>query len=229
MGEMRVMNDLLERIAYCVEVGKVDKKTPYPPDLRGQEGAYELTAQAIKEGYKPDDLLQKAFIKAMNKVGRKFSERKIFVPQMLMSAKAMTASMQHLKPFFQTGEVKRKGILVIGTVEGDLHDIGKNLVAMIVEGAGWEVVDLGSNVKIARFLEAIEAHPGCFVGLSALLTTTMINMGKTVKEIRERMPQTVTLIGGAPVTEAFKSKIGADFYSPTPQGAVDFLNGFAES
>ena len=141
-----------------------------------------------------------------------------------MSAKAMSTAMEHLKPFFQSGAVKRKGTFVIGTVSGDLHDIGKNLVSMMVEGSGYEVVDLGTDVNSQKFIDAISLHPGCYVGLSALLTTTMTNMEQIVKDIKAEVPDTNILIGGAPVSENFKVNIHADFYSPDPQGAVDFLN-----
>jgi methanogenic corrinoid protein MtbC1 len=141
-----------------------------------------------------------------------------------MSAKAMNTAMTHLKPYFQSGAVKRKGVFVIGTVVGDLHDIGKNLVSMMVEGNGWEVIDLGTDVKAEKFVSTIQEHPGCVVGLSALLTTTMVNMETIVKELQIQVPGTRILIGGAPVTDDFRKKIGADFYSPDPQGAVEYLN-----
>jgi methanogenic corrinoid protein MtbC1 len=215
--------NILEQIAYCVEFGKINKAAPFPPDLKGQNGADELTKQALEEGISPDDILQKSFVSAMNKVGRKFSENKIFVPQMLMSAKAMSTGMEHLKPFFQSGEVQRKGKFVIGTVSGDLHDIGKNLVAMMIEGAGWEVIDLGVDVKTDKFMNELSEDSNCIIGLSALLTTTMVNMEDTVKQIKEKHPNTRIIIGGAPVTEDFKNKIGASFYAPSPQEAVEFL------
>ena len=136
----------------------------------------------------------------------------------------MNAVMKHIKPFFESGETKRKGKFIIGTVSGDLHDIGKNLVAMVIEGGGYEVVDLGVEVSTSKYLEAIAQHPGCFIGLSALLTTTMGNMESSVKAIKEAYPDTKVLVGGAPITQEFCIKIGADFYSPNPQEAVDYLN-----
>jgi len=108
-------------------------------------------------------------------------------------------------------------------VVGDLHDIGKNLVSMMVEGNGWEVIDLGIDVKAEKFIAAVKDHPGSIVGLSALLTTTMVNMESIVKQIHEQAPGTQIIIGGAPVTDEFRKKIGADFYSPDPQGAVEYL------
>jgi methanogenic corrinoid protein MtbC1 len=218
------MSDLIERLAYCVEHGKINKVSPYPPDMKGEDGADELTIQALKEGIPPQDILSKAFEVGMERVGKKFAENKVFVPQLLMSAKAMTTAMEHIKPFFQAGDVKRKGVFVIGTVKGDLHDIGKNLVAMMVEGNGWEVIDLGVDVGIDRIMEQLEKHRDAAVGMSALLTTTMVNMEGAVKEIKEKYPETKILIGGAPLTLDYCRKIGADFYSPDPQGAVEYLN-----
>jgi methanogenic corrinoid protein MtbC1 len=150
------MNELLKQIETCIEFGKINNASAYPPNMKGQDGADELTQKALQVGISPGDVLNEALIPGMDKVGQKFSENKIFVPQMLMSAKAMNAAMQHIKPFFQSGAVKRKGTFIIGTVAGDLHDIGKNLVAMMIEGAGWEVIDLGVDIKSEQFIEAIK-------------------------------------------------------------------------
>jgi methanogenic corrinoid protein MtbC1 len=141
-----------------------------------------------------------------------------------MSAKAMSTAMVHLKPYFLTGEVKQKGTFIIGTVEGDLHDIGKNLVTMMVEGNGWKVVDLGTDVKAEQFVAAMKEHTNAFVGLSALLTTTMVNMEKITRAIKEAIPNARIAVGGAPVNKEFCEKIGADAYSPDPQGLVEYLN-----
>ncbi|GHV11805.1 corrinoid methyltransferase [Bacteroidia bacterium] len=218
------MSNLLEQIAICVENGKVNAAAPYPPQMKGQPGSDELTKQALKEGVSPGDLLNKALVPAMEKVGQKFSENLIFVPQMLLSAKAMAASMQHLKPFFQSGEVKRKGTFIMGTVFGDLHDIGKNLCCMMIEGAGWEVIDLGVDVKPEKFVEELDNHPDAVVGLSALLTTTMVNMATIIDFIREKYPQTKVAIGGAPINHDFAKQINADVYSKDPQGLVVWLD-----
>jgi len=219
------MNELVERIAVAVEKGKINRSSPYPPAMKGQDGADELTAEALRQGIKPSEIIEGCKL-GMDRIGKKFSEGVVFVPELLMAAKSNGAVIAHLRPYFQSGEVKRKGRFIIGTVKGDLHDIGKNLVAMSVEGAGWEVVDLGVDVAPAKFLSAIAQHPGAAVGLSALLTTTMQAMAVVVKEIRDRDPNTKILIGGAPVTFAFCESIGADFYSPNPQGAVQYLNSF---
>ncbi|MFA5819532.1 MAG: corrinoid protein [Bacteroidales bacterium] len=217
------MNDILEKLAQCVEFGKINKASPYPPDMKDQDGADELAKRALEEGIKPDEILENALIPAMANVGNKFSRKEIYVPQMLMAAKAMSSAMVHLKPFFQSGETKRKGKFIIRTVSGDLHDIGKNLVAMMIEGGGWEVIDLGVDVGTEKFLKAIDEHPDAVIGLSALLTTTMENMKKTITAIKEKHSGSKILVGGAPVTMEYCQKIGADFYSPDPQGAVNYL------
>ena len=221
------MEVILEKLLEAVEFGKVDKKSPYPPQLRGEDGSHELTISAIESGISPQLILENALIPAMGKVGKKFSENQIFVPQMLMSARAMGASMIQLKPFFASGAIKTKGTFIIGTVKGDLHDIGKNLVAMMVEGGGWSIVDLGVDVGSERFIEALKNNPGAVVGLSALLTTTMVNMREIVASIKEIMPETKILIGGAPVNDEYCQKIGADFYAPDPQKAVEYMNKLA--
>ena len=221
---MNAMNEILSKIAWCVEVGKINKTSPYPSDMKDRDGADELTAEALTAGVTPDEILEKALIPAMANVGNKFSRQEIYVPQMLMSAKAMSSAMRHLKPFFLSGETKRKGTFIIGTVSGDLHDIGKNLVAMMVEGGGWEVIDLGVDVGPDKFLKAVSENPEAAVGLSALLTTTMENMRKIVAAIKEKYPDLKILVGGAPLTMDYCQKIGADYYSPDPQGAVNYLN-----
>lgn len=218
------MSELLSRIANCIEFGKINKAAPYPPNMKGEDGADELTKQALDEGISAQEILTKGLMIGMEKVGIKFRENKVFVPQVLMSAKAMSTAMIHLKPYFLSGEVKQKGTLIIGTVEGDLHDIGKNLVSMMVEGNGWKVVDLGTDVKADQFVAALKENENSFVGLSALLTTTMVNMEKITKAIKEAVPATKVAIGGAPVTDEFRKKIGADVYSPDPQGLVEYLN-----
>ncbi len=221
------MSDVLERLSQCVEMGKVNQAAPYPPKMKGQPGADELCRDALAAGIPPDRILEEGLVSGMARIGERFGQGKAFVPEMLLAARAMTAAMAHLKPFFNSGAVKRKGVFVIGTVAGDLHDIGKNIVAMMVEGAGWEVVDLGVDVKAEKFLEQVEKHPGCVVGLSALLTTTMVNMEKIVAEIRARHPDSQVFVGGAPVNGEFCKRIGASFYSPDPQGVVEKLKTLA--
>jgi len=217
------MAEILKQLATCIERGKVNKDSPYPPDLKGQDGADELCKQAVDDGVPPNEILQQGLVVGMNTIGRKFSKNEVFVPDVLMAAKAMKAAMEHLRPFFDSGEATFEGTFVIGTVQGDLHDIGKNLVAMVMEGGGYKVVDLGVDVSSEKFLDAVKENPGASVGLSALLTTTMVNMEKTVKVVKEAVPGTKVIVGGAPLTQEFADKIGADAYSPDPQGALDFL------
>ena len=218
------MTEILEKLFKTVVMGKADARSAYPSELKGFEGSYELTGRALNGGITPTEILDLALIPAMESVGRKYAGKEIFVPQMLMSAKAMGASMVQLKPYFSLGVLSSRGTFIIGTIKGDLHDIGKNLVSIMVEGGGWHVIDLGVDVDTNRFLKAIEENPGSPVGISALLTTTMENMKETVASIKEKFPETLVLVGGAPVSERFCKKIGADFYSPDPQGAVNYLS-----
>lgn len=217
------MHDVIEKLAVCIEHGKINRGSPYPPDMKGQDGADEIAKEALETGADPDTLLQGCIL-GMERIGKKFSEKKAFVTNLVISAEAMIAVTKHLKPFLEAGTVKRKGKFLIGTVSGDVHDIGKNLVAMTVTGGGYEVIDLGVDVPTRKFLDAIQQNPGCYVGLSALLTTTMENMKVSVQAIKETYPDTKILIGGAPVSMNFCTEIGADNYSPDPQGAVDYLN-----
>ncbi len=221
------MEELFSKIAHCVEFGKINQASPYPPDMKGEDGADELTAKALEQGATAEEILTNALIVGMGKVGIKFRENKVFVPQVLMSAKAMGAAMNHLKPLFASGTAKRKGTFIIGTVQGDLHDIGKNLVAMMVEGNGYEVIDLGVDVNADKFLAESEKYPNAVIGLSALLTTTMVNMENIVKVIKEKNPEAKVCIGGAPVTQDFCNKINADLYSSDPQGLVEYLDKLA--
>jgi 5-methyltetrahydrofolate--homocysteine methyltransferase len=223
LNKIKMKEELLSKLSECTELGKINLASPFPPQLKGQNGVDELTREALDSGISPEEVLE-ALVSGMGVIGDKFSAGKAFVPNMLMAAKAMSAGMAHLKPFFNSGQVKRKGTFVIGTVFGDLHDIGKNLVAMTVEGAGWEVIDLGVDVKPEKFVEVIAQYPDCVVGLSALLTTTMNNMEVVLKAIKEKFPEKIVIIGGAPLSQEFSDKIGATGYSSSPQGAVNLLN-----
>jgi len=221
------MTDILNQLGLCVEFGKINQISPYPPTMKGQPGASELTKEILEKGVNPQDILNTALVPAMNRVGNKFTEGKIFVPQMLLSAKAMNESMKFLKPYFLSGEIKRKGVFIIGTVAGDLHDIGKNLVGMMVEGAGWEVVDLGVDVSAEKYIQALDEHPGAICGMSALLTTTMSNMHPMITTIREKHPNTKIIVGGAPLNAQFAAEIGADAYGRDPQDDINWLNSIA--
>lgn len=217
------MKELLKKLSICIEFGKADLNSPYPPELKNQDGAFELTINALNSGITPEEIVETALIPAMSRVGEKFSRNEIFVPQMLMAAKAMKSSMIHIRPYYLKGQARKKGTFIIGTVTGDLHDIGKNLVAMMIEGAGWEVVDLGVDVGSDKFISAAEKYPEAVIGLSAMLTTTMENMRTIITSLKEKQPSQVIIVGGAPLNKEFSIRIGADFYSPDPQGAVEYL------
>jgi 5-methyltetrahydrofolate--homocysteine methyltransferase len=216
--------NLLERIAICVEKGKVDLQSPHPPDMKDQEGADEWVQVALREGIAPAEVLEKGLVAGMSRVGLKFQRNEIYLPDVLIAARAMTAGMEHLKPYFLSGDIEHQGRIVLGTVAGDLHDIGKKIVAMIFEGGGWKVIDCGVDVSAEGFIEAIECHSPQAVGLSALLTTTMVSMEQITEEIKWKYPGILILVGGAPVTSEFARRIGADIYAPDPQGALDLLN-----
>jgi methanogenic corrinoid protein MtbC1 len=139
----------------------------------------------------------------------------------------MKASMVHINPYFKSGKVKQKGTFIVGTIQGDLHDIGKNLVAMMVEGAGWKVVDLGVDVGYDKIEQALKENPNSVIGLSALLTTTMVNMRGVVEKVKSLNPKSIVMVGGAPLTQDYCNEIGADFYSADPQGAIKFLDKIA--
>jgi 5-methyltetrahydrofolate--homocysteine methyltransferase len=166
-------------------------------------------------------ILDQGLIGALDVVGKKFSEGEMFVPEMLQAARAMKAGLEVLKPYLSSESIASKGTVIIGTVKGDLHDIGKNLVAMMMEGAGFSVVDLGVDVDADKFVKAASEHNADVLGLSALLTTTMPAMEDTVAAIKEAGLAVRTIIGGAPVTETFADQIGADGYSDDAPGAVE--------
>jgi len=191
--------------------------------MKDQDGADEIAADALKKGVQPGVLLEGCML-GMDKIGKEFSEKRAAVTNLVISAAAMNAVLKHIKPSLESGEVKRKAKFVIGTVSSDLHDIGKNLVSMIMTGNGFEVIDLGVDVPTSKFLDALAQHPGCFVGLSALLTITMPNMEKSVRAIKEAYPDVKVLVGGAPITSDYCTRIGADFFSHNPHDAVEYLN-----
>lgn len=219
------LNELLEQIARCIEKGKADRDSPYPPELKGQDGAAELTRRALAASSSPQEVLNGGLIVGMTRIGDRFSAGEVYIPDLLLAARAMNAAMDHIRPFFQTGELEPRGTVILGTVAGDLHDIGKNIVRMVLEGGGWSVVDLGVDVDTEKFLRTLGENPGSVVGMSALLTTTMLNMARSVEEIKKRDSGIPIFIGGAPVTEEFCAKIRADGYFPDPNGLVKHLAG----
>jgi len=218
------MNKILQQLSLCIEKGRVNKDSNYPTDMKGLSGAFELTKQALEEGVSAQAVLNDGFLPGMKIVGDKFRDGKIFLPEVLISAKAMSSAMELLKPYFQSGEINYKGKVIMGTVAGDLHDIGKNIVKMVLEGGGWQVIDLGINVSSEKFIDAIKSNSAKVVGLSAMLTTTMQNMNEIVRKIKLEVNDVIVVVGGAPVTKAFANSINADEYFPDPQGMLDYLN-----
>ncbi len=192
-------------------------------------GAQAGVKAALAEGTSAETILRQGLIAAMDEVGRLFEENEYFVPEMLVSARAMQSGLTLLKPHLIESGSASAGRVVIGTVKGDLHDIGKNLVAMMLEGAGFEVVDLGTDVSPDKFVKAVVEHKPQVVGMSALLTTTMPSMGATVKALTEAgvREQVKVIIGGAPVTDNFAKQIGADGYSPDASAAVRLTKSLA--
>ena len=185
-----------------------------------RNAAAELTQAALSDGTDPAIVLA-AMTAAMDSVGRKFQDGDIFVPEMLIAARAMKAGTVILEPALVAAGVTPEFTAIVGTVEGDLHDIGKNLVGMMWKGAGFEVVDLGVNVPAERFAEAAVEHRAQIVGLSALLTTTMPNMRGAVEAVHASAPSAKVVIGGAPTTPEFAAQIGADGFAPDAGAAVD--------
>ncbi|MGH2272115.1 cobalamin B12-binding domain-containing protein [Anaerohalosphaeraceae bacterium U12dextr] len=186
-----------------------------------QKTAVEMTRQALSEGVPPASILNEGLIAGMNVIGVRFKANQVYIPEVLISARAMKMAMEVLEPKLVEAGVKPLGKALVGTVQGDLHDIGKNLVAMMLKGAGFEVIDLGVDSSPEKFVaKAKESNPQ-IIGLSALLTTTMPAMEKTIRAIKEAGLTAKTMIGGAPVTQAYADKIGADGYAPDAASAVD--------
>jgi 5-methyltetrahydrofolate--homocysteine methyltransferase len=199
-------------------------------DLAGMAAALErgdrdtvvrLVQVAIKEGVRPEQILDKGLIVGMESIGRKFKANEVYVPEVLIAARAMAAGMQILEPLLTASGVKPRGKVVVGTVKQDLHDIGKNLVAMMLKGGGYQVTDVGVDVDPAKFVEAAEKVNADIVAVSALLTTTMPNMKTVVDVLKQTGLKVKVMIGGAPVTQGFADEIGADGYAPDAASAVD--------
>ena len=183
--------------------------------------AVTITKQAIAEKMPAGDILKNGLIAGMDTVGQRFKNNEIYIPEVLIAARAMKMAMQVLEPELVKAGVKPIGKCVVGTVQGDLHDIGKNLVAMMMKGAGFEVIDLGVDVTSEKFVEKAKSSGAQLVGMSTLLTTTMPKMEKTLKELRSAGLKTKVMIGGAPVTQNYADKIGADGYAADAASAVD--------
>ncbi len=195
-----------------------------------QKLVIEKVEQAIDSGLTAEEILNKAMIEAMAEAGTLFEEGEFFVPELLVAARAMQGGMELLKPLLTRDNVKAKGTVLAGTVKGDLHDIGKNLVCMMLEGSGFEIIDLGSDVDPQIFVQTIQEKHVDIVAMSALLTTTMVNMKTTIDAlasagVREKVK---VMVGGAPVSQDFASKIGADGYAADANQAVRLAQSLLE-
>ncbi len=189
-----------------------------------------LTKEALEEGRGPQQVLNQGLLAGMDRVGKDFRADILFLPEVLIAAKAMHAGMDVLSPLLSESDSRTLGTFVIGTVKGDLHDIGKNLVAMMLTGAGIEVIDLGIDAPPERFAQAIEEHQPQIVGLSALLTTTMDEMKTTIQALEQAglRDSVKVMVGGAPVTREFAEEIGADGYAPDAVSAVDVAKAWLQ-
>jgi len=194
-------------------------------------GVTQGVQQALEASYDPGEILTEAMIAAMAEVGRRFEAQEYFVPEMLIAARAMKEGLAILKPHLLEADIEPVGKVILGTVKGDLHDIGKNLVGMMLEGAGFEVIDLGVDVSPERFVEAIREHRPRFVGMSALLTTTMPGMRATIEALQKAglRHQVVVMVGGAPVTQQYADQIGADLYAPDASSAASRAKALLEA
>ena len=183
----------------------------------------EFVQQALDEGIPASEILEQGLLSGMNTIGEKFKNNEVFVPEVLIAARAMTKGIELLRPYLVTAGVEEKGTVVIGTVKGDLHDIGKNLVRMMMEGKGLKVIDLGVDVPVERFLDAARENHAQIIACSALLTTTMGEMRNIVEAVEdsELKGKVRVMIGGAPITQAYCDQIGADCYTPDAASAAD--------
>jgi 5-methyltetrahydrofolate--homocysteine methyltransferase len=211
---------LIDEIKEMVIRGHINNSSKYPTEYAGKPGVEELVQKAIKENTPVDEILKKGLVAGMDVVGEKFSQGEYFVPEMMFSAKAMKAGVALLKPLLVDAESHIVGTVILGTVQGDMHDIGKNLVAMMLEGAGFKVIDLGINIAPEVFLKTAKENPQALVGMSALLTVTMQKMRDVVKTIRSEHLTNKIIIGGAPVSRQFAKEIGADGYAADASAAV---------
>nr|HPN84478.1 corrinoid protein [Victivallales bacterium] len=183
-----------------------------------------LTEKALASKIPPAEILDKALIGGMSIIGEKFKNNQVYVPEVLIAARAMNAAMTIMKPALKASDIQAKATICLGTVKGDLHDIGKNLVRMMLEGAGYEVIDLGVNVDPQKFIDAAKEKKPQVIAMSALLTTTMGAMKTTIEALKSAGINAKTIVGGAPLTESFAKEIGADGYASDAASAVDVVN-----
>jgi 5-methyltetrahydrofolate--homocysteine methyltransferase len=199
--------------------------------VKGQaDTVKELVNEAIAGGNSAEDIMNKGLVAGMDVVGAKFKNNEFFIPEVLVSARAMTAGLDILNPLLAEANVKAKGKVVIGTVKGDLHDIGKNIVGMMLQGAGYEIIDLGADVPKEKFIESTQNEDAHMVGMSALLTTTMIYMQEVIQGLKDAglRNKIKVIIGGAPVTQAYADQIEADGYAPDAASAIDLVKDLLE-
>ena len=204
------MEELLEKMANELIAGKQDE-------------VIKLAQEALDKGVAAKEILDNGLLAGMDVVGQRFKAGDMFIPEVLLCARCMHGAMDILKPLLSEGDAAGAGTYLIGTVEGDLHDIGKNLVSMMLQGAGFKVVDLGTNITAQQFVDAVKEHNPQVIGMSALLTTTMPKMEETIAALKEAgiRDQVKIMAGGAPVTQDFVEKIGADAYGANAASAVD--------
>ena len=183
----------------------------------------EITQKLLEQGINPVEVLNEGLIAGMDVVGKRFKANEMYIPEVLIASRAMHAAMDILKPLLAKSDIPSRGTILIGTVEGDLHDIGKNLVIMMLEGAGFTVIDLGIDVPTEKFVEEVKKNKAQVLGLSALLTTTMPVMKDVIEAVRadDEIKNTRIMVGGAPLTQDYADSIGADGYAPDASSAVD--------
>jgi len=186
-----------------------------------EEGCMQLTKKYLNEGSNPADIIKEGLLLGMSEVGKRFKAYEMYLPEVIMSANAMKKSMDIVKPLIAESDMPSMGKVIIATIQGDLHDIGKNLVTMMLEGAGFEITDLGVDVPVDKILDAINKGDVKLVGISALLTTTMMALEPAVKKIHENNSDIKVMIGGAPLTQDFADKIGADGFAPDALRAIE--------
>lgn len=222
--------ELIEKIAFNVIQGRVEAEDEgFDEGLEGQPAVTELIEEALVQGVDPKPIVLKGLTKAMEVVGEKFELEEYLIPDMLASAECVGTAMDILSPHLLKAGVESKGKFIITTVTGDLHDIGKNIVAIMLKGAGYEVIDLGADVPTERIIEAVREHQAPFLGLSALLTTTMRTMGEVINKLKQEglRDQVKVLIGGAPTSKEFADQIGADAHCKDAFQAIDELKGMS--
>ena len=223
-------DELIKAIAFNVVQGRVEAEDEgFDDGLEGQLAVTELVNEALENGVEPKKIVIESLTKSMEEVGAKFERDEYLIPDMLASAECVGVAMDILSPHLMKAGVKSKGKFVIATVAGDLHDIGKNIVAIMLKGAGYQVIDLGSDVSTDRIITAVKENEAPFIGLSALLTTTMRVMGEVVNKLKQEglRDKVKVLIGGAPTSSAFAEEIGADAYCKDAFHAIDVLKTMA--